>query len=317
MSSGMNTANGSSGSESMTGGSAKHQSSAISKHSPISTRADIKDWLMSLPPVSRANHSPLPANREGPTTHATCGPPLFELYKKSDQDLFSWRMCQGLFQVDISEQSSETWPKAFMMREGVVYPLPSLGPIISETGSGSGLYERGMWPTPKAWDAEMGTPRTSGRPIKRVTHLGTAARYWPTPQSRDGDQRGAQGKRYHNPERSNDLPDATAASGYTGPLNPEFVEWLMWWPRGWTSLEPMNPQHIQDWHDGPNVPEWNGVPRVAKGIKDRVSRLKAIGNGQAGLCPSTAIRFLTNIIDDNTEIRYDYTNPRHPPNHQI
>ena len=35
---------------------------------------------------------------------------------------------------------------------------------------------------------------------------------WPTPQRRDGDPRGAQAKRYHNPARSNDLPDAVAAS---------------------------------------------------------------------------------------------------------
>ena len=33
---------------------------------------------------------------------------------------------------------------------------------------------------------------------------------WPTPQCRDGDQRGAQPKRFLNPARSNDLPDAVA-----------------------------------------------------------------------------------------------------------
>ncbi len=60
---------------------------------------------------------------------------------------------------------------------------------------------------------------------------------WPTPQARDADQRGAQAKRYWNPERSNDLPDAVAASGINGQLNPMWVEWLMGFPLGFTDCE--------------------------------------------------------------------------------
>jgi DNA (cytosine-5)-methyltransferase 1 len=38
-----------------------------------------------------------------------------------------------------------------------------------------------LFPTPKASDGEWGTPRTSGRPIERATHLGTIATLMPTP----------------------------------------------------------------------------------------------------------------------------------------
>ena len=30
-------------------------------------------------------------------------------------------------------------------------------------------------------------------------------------------------------------------------LNPEWVEWLMGWPRGWTDLGPLNPQTFREW----------------------------------------------------------------------
>jgi hypothetical protein len=32
-----------------------------------------------------------------------------------------------------------------------------------------------------------------------------------------------------------------------GTLNPEWVEWLMGWPRGWTDLGPLNPQTFRAW----------------------------------------------------------------------
>jgi len=32
-----------------------------------------------------------------------------------------------------------------------------------------------------------------------------------------------------------------------GLLNPEWVEWVMNWPRGWTNLEPIRKEHFDDW----------------------------------------------------------------------
>jgi len=79
----------------------------------------------------------------------------------------------------------------------------------------------------------------------------------------------------------------------SGQLNPNWVEWLMGWPIGWTSLEPIPGLCFQEWQK----PGWFenepvGVPRVAVKIPNRVSRLKAIGNGQVSQACELAWRTL-------------------------
>ena len=61
-------------------------------------------------------------------------------------------------------------------------------------------------------------------------------------------------------------------------LSPDWVEWLMGWPIGWTSLEPIGDLDWRDWKTDPA--DGDEIPRVATGIKCRADRLKAIGNGQ-------------------------------------
>ena len=68
-----------------------------------------------------------------------------------------------------------------------------------------------------------------------------------------------------------------------GQLNPDWVEWLMGWPIGWTALEPLTAIRPHDWSIEP--PD---VPRVATGIPVRVDRLKALGNGQVPQCAAEA-----------------------------
>jgi len=128
-----------------------------------------------------------------------------------------------------------------------------------------------MWATPQAHDGMAG-PRSEASALKKGSRcLQREVKMWPTPQARDGDQRGAQAKRYLNPERSNDLPDAVAlyptarskhlcggtgnfeqlnklkdagqiteperrAMAGGGSLNPTWVEWLMGYPPEWTAL---------------------------------------------------------------------------------
>jgi hypothetical protein len=56
---------------------------------------------------------------------------------------------------------------------------------------------------------------------------------WPTPQSRDF--KGPSGRSMKGTEL--DLPMAAKSEGQAGALNPEWVEWLMGFPVGWTNLE--------------------------------------------------------------------------------
>jgi DNA (cytosine-5)-methyltransferase 1 len=69
-------------------------------------------------------------------------------------------------------------------------------------------------------------------------------------------------------------PDAMAG----GSLNPAWVEWLMGFPIGWTDIDAEIPARRID----PTDLEWwivePDIPRVAKGIPNRVARLRALGN---------------------------------------
>lgn len=77
----------------------------------------------------------------------------------------------------------------------------------------------------------------------------------------------------------------------------------MGWPIKWSSLEPITQLVWLDWSVDPadiEEPELVGtprateaIPRVATGIKDRVNRLKAIGNGQVPQCAALAWKILS------------------------
>jgi hypothetical protein len=81
----------------------------------------------------------------------------------------------------------------------------------------------------------------------------------------------------------------------TGQLNPDWVEWLMGWCIGWTSLEPLDCDVTcvgsPDWWavDPADVGE---IKRVGVKIPDRVSRLKALGNGQVPAVAAVAFEIL-------------------------
>lgn len=119
--------------------------------------------------------------------------------------------------------------------------LFQLAPSVHRTGgTGSGL-----WPTPNCGMVRgmNYTMETSWRHFGegRQTHLSQWVRdprMWPTPTTRDH-------KGGRKPEtlaasgrgETNSLNDAVTVRDQHGALNPEWVEWLMGFPVGWTSLE--------------------------------------------------------------------------------
>lgn len=140
-----------------------------------------------------------------------------ELLASYDPDSSSWRTSQLCLDGELSE-FSETWPRSGLMRNGIAYRLAPLAPLTAGTESGS-------WPTPSAFDKDMGSPesiltrrereKAKGRNgngfglnlSQRIAVEQYAARMWPTPNLQD--QIG-------------------------GSLNPTWVEWLMGFPLGWT-----------------------------------------------------------------------------------
>ena len=105
------------------------------------------------------------------------------------------------------------------------------------------LVNQVNWPTPAARDYRSVTGREHLQRDNCMQNLNVAAVYhqtWPTPSARDH-KGGYQGGRIRNGKASFDTLDV-AVQHYSGDknkvghLNPDWVEWLMGVPTGWTGL---------------------------------------------------------------------------------
>lgn len=115
---------------------------------------------------------------------------------------------------------------------------PSLGAMVQ------------LWPTPTASLGSKGgriTPlksREGGTLIEAVS-----ARTWPTPNASDANKWSNQSLEDRK-AKGQQIRLNTAVSpqcGQGGQLNPEWVEWLMGWPIGWTELKPLATDRFREW----------------------------------------------------------------------
>ena len=149
-----------------------------------------------------------------------------------------------------------------------------------------GMAKTGLWPTPQGSLEHYGQPRENDRGDVQEAAL------WRTPRANDwkGGVTGSQGSRrapvdYFLPDQVNQ------AQGHGGQLNPRWVEWLQGVPMGWTDLNPLSDEAWRVWQQEPHWEggEWEGVPRIATGVANRVGQLRALGNG---IVPAVLARFL-------------------------
>lgn len=120
-----------------------------------------------------------------------------------------------------------------------------------------------LWPTPRA-NADTG-PDICARQGGATLQTAAAALY-PTPNARDwkgpdlsSRHGGASlshftetGERSHHSRQVPETPRRGPRSSDTGPtsrprLNPEFVDWLMGWPPGWTACAPLETGLFRSW----------------------------------------------------------------------
>ena len=147
------------------------------------------------------------------------------VYGRSSPDLLArfdpgsqlWKTCQASLVLGMDE-FSETWPRSGMTLSGTAYQLPPSAPLTGGTGSGS-------WPTPRANDAEKRGDIDPTNPRNGL--LGRVVHQFPTPR--------AQSAHGSGPSRVGNKADLQTIVG--GSLNPEWVEWLMGFPIGWTKVD--------------------------------------------------------------------------------
>jgi len=150
---------------------------------------------------------------------------------KFDLDTYLWKTAQCSF-IEESGESLEIFPQSGMTRSGLLWELPMLEHRTN-------AIERGLWRTPDTGGGgtsgllkEGKNHRANGQPIQiRLVDQVNNPRLWPTPVARMHKDGG-------NPSeyQRNEVPLAAQVGG---PLNPDWVEWLMGWPIGWTDLKPL------------------------------------------------------------------------------
>ena len=280
------------------------------------------------------------AGLESTGSAAGCGARWRELSVRYDRDTSSWKTHQCLWDEGLPE-SSVTLPKWGSIRSGVLSERITSALPTCES-------ESGFWPTPVAHD-DGKTPeahmrmkaRMKGGPRQKPTSLtvmvkGVEQGMYPTPTAtntkavhmRGADKGKARKARsYVATPTARDWKSGKASPATLernsrplseqigGQLNPDWVEWLMNWPLGWTSLEPMKHENWKHWNESsaaqiqdagevralwwdrdPSETPQVHCPRVASNVAARVDRLKAIGNGQV----PAVVRFAWRLLAQST-----------------
>lgn len=281
----------------------------VSSYSPVQLAGteDLSMWLQAAFPVSRFQSQEVSSEL---TTRETCGRQQSSAFASYDQDSQSWRMSQGWLLADISAPSWETWPRAGMTQNGAFYPQAKWErrtneidcglhvPTPRSREAGDYQYSRGdhskptptlsgfvkSFPTPTVDDANN-VSRKSGafQSLTRVI-------MYPTPTVNDSKNVTLPPSQIKHDNLPRHLLRDGAPSG--SKLNPTWVEWLMGWVPGWTSLDPLPIDEFCRWENEQNWNDELGIPRVAEGVADRNRQIMAIGNGQVPQCMATAWKLL-------------------------
>jgi hypothetical protein len=200
-----------------------------------------------------------------------------ESLAKYDPNTHSWRTHQCLLFEDLTECLA-IFPKWGMMHDGELWELTMSAHLIEENESGlqpdginffhtpntTGLdggsssrkalkKRQGMiWPTPLSCSAMAATiTPDSVWNENRFQNLETIVgrSMWPTPCASDNRDRGHIGMPViqRRKEKGKQIGLGQSVSDTSGALNPDWVEWLMGWPIGWTDLKPLEMVRFQSW----------------------------------------------------------------------
>lgn len=296
----------------MTGPLDLFQYGMMSEHSTGDLGKELLTWFREdfLVPTSQ----PQEREKELRESSQVCGKKWQELSARYDRNMSLWRTHHCLLEEAL-HWSSVILPSWGMLQDGVLYqrrtaerPIKGTGygyiptPTSSAGVQGQAEYDgkRGqLWPTPTV----CGNYNRKGASKNSGTGLATAVKMYPTPRCADGMTGKLRNMEGRNPRGR--LEDVVAKEdGPGGVLNPEWVEWLMHWPIGWTSIEPISDREYEYWENS-SASEWydgecgagNAIGRtIEPGRKVNANRIRCLGNGQVPAVVKKAWEILTEKI---------------------
>ena len=184
--------------------------------------------------VSPASPSPWLESKKEKGTTVTCGRKCFELSESLRRVGSSVRTYLESCKLPLPTLY-RTWSVKAITSQCLLLKLRLSARRTDEKGFSSSA----LWKTPVTADSgnrefyrnSRGEPNLSGQ--VKIAQSGPApkcARLWPTPKAQNATGAG-------NPPNRRGGPDLqTVVSASDGQLNPDWVEWLMGFPVGWTSL---------------------------------------------------------------------------------
>lgn len=160
------------------------------------------------------------------------------LFARFDPASHMWKTAQHSLLGD-SHEFLQTLPRSGLMRGGCLYLLPPVVPGMS--GCGSGLL-----PTLTV----HGNNNRKGLTEKSGDGLATALRMLPTLCASDATKWNSMTEAERKAKgQSIRIGNALSTLDHriSGSLNPEWCEWFMGWPIGWTGLQPLATGKFQSW----------------------------------------------------------------------
>ena len=198
------------------------------------------EQLTLFPAGSPASRSPLPGSEEARRMTVTSGLKCSELCRSSGPLGSLVRTLLGS-SAWRSTRCFLTWKASATPAGRLLFRLVPSTPRTEGTdaplwpGTPNPQEFARMYPTPTRFDATCGD--LEGKEYTGTRHamkLIQAAKMWPTPIATDWKNRGC---RDYRRNREHQLQTEVG-----GKLNPDWVEWLMGFPAGWTSLQSQESQ---------------------------------------------------------------------------
>lgn len=152
-----------------------------------------------------------------------------------------------------------------------------------------------MWPSPKARDWRGAGKPNNANSKRHSPDLNYVVKY-PTPKTNGFCGGSGAAKKVRNNGNLTDEEKRSMLAGNGGQLNPDWVEWLMGWPVGWTDEKCTAPVWL-DWQNDPA--DTGNIPRITTRKNGRTARLKAIGNGQVPLCAAVMFEWGMMVLKEN------------------